>query len=157
MNIWPHGRTILHFIFIYKRIQIIFLQASFPESIAQRPEHKADRLSITSSAERWNWKSHQQLLSFHGLKDNKVGLYVHVDVAAVVMDVSVLTHYPDVVVGQGHPLQTASGRDRTIQGQMKLNTNSWAPRELVCLQDASNQTTHRVIDKITGGFIWQWH
>lgn len=53
-------------------------------------------------------KPHQQFLSFFGLKDDEVGLYVHVDVAAVVVDVSVLAHYPDVVISQGYPLQTAS-------------------------------------------------
>lgn len=43
-------------------------------------------------------QSHQQFLSFFGLKYDKVGLYVHVDVAVVIVNVSMLPHYPDVVI-----------------------------------------------------------
>lgn len=57
-----------------------------------------DYLWMTGSAKCYKCKPHQQFLSFFGLKQDKVGLYVHVDVAAVVVDVSVLAHYPDVVI-----------------------------------------------------------
>lgn len=84
-----------------------------PSSVHREHHSKATRthaktekdckpLWITASV-----KSHQQFLSFFGLKDDEVGFYVHVNVAAVVVDVSVLAHYPDVVISQGYPLQTA--------------------------------------------------
>lgn len=45
-------------------------------------------------------------MSFLWLKNNKAGFHVHVDVAAVVVNVSEVSHYPDVVVGQGDSVQT---------------------------------------------------
>lgn len=61
-------------------------------------------LSEAAGAGRQNYESHQQFLSPLWLKDNKISNYVHVNVTAIVKDVSILAQYPDVVVGQGYSL-----------------------------------------------------
>jgi len=74
--------------------------------VTQQDQHPCQQyeLLLWIIAEFSRRQSYQQFLTIFWLKDNKVGLYVHVDVAAVIEDVSMGTHYPDVFISQGYSL-----------------------------------------------------